>query len=70
MKKMHYDTERTNKISKINDFSFSMTCENDWANIISSHEHSDRPSLWYFFKFRSGENKSITKQNVKIFEDN
>lgn len=34
------------KFSKINDFSFSLNTELDWANIITSHENSDRPSLW------------------------
>ena len=33
-------------MTKINDFFFSMNREGDWANIITSHLDSDRPSLW------------------------
>lgn len=50
-------------MSRINDFSFSTNREQDWSNIITSHDFSDRPSLW------SGENKSLNKKNVKLFED-
>jgi hypothetical protein len=50
------------KIGRITDFSFSMNREEDWGNILTVHELSDKPSIWYvFFIFRSGESISIIK---------
>jgi len=49
LKKKHYNTESMVSMSKINDFCFSINREKDWANIITSHECSDRPSLWLIF---------------------
>ena len=53
---MNQNTEALHKMAKINDFHFSMNRELDWANIITSHQDSDRPSLWY-----------LIKNNLKIY---
>ena len=47
---MNQNTEALHKMAKINDFHFSMNRELDWANILTSHQDSDRPSLWYLIK--------------------
>jgi hypothetical protein len=62
MLKKHTNTENMKKLGRITDFSFSMNREEDWGNILTAHEFSDKPCIWYFnFIFRTGESMSILK---------
>jgi hypothetical protein len=62
MIKKHTNTENLKKIGRITDFSFSMNREEDWGNILTVHEFSDKPSIWFLFLIiRSGESVSIIK---------